>query len=176
MSPRAANHRESPEAGDLPWPSHERSRDRVDRPQPLTESGHRFTVSVQVTVCKVLHRQLPDATEGWSYQLPPDVVFPGVRRDEVQPSHGVPGARRQVEHTDDAGVNRCRVFDLESCGDIARRMLEPDHVDERNGIDSGQRIRVDRETAVAEPPTAERPRSVVLRHPNVKPERAPEIT
>ncbi|SRR6266568_2472913 len=47
-------------------PSHERSRDRVDRPQPLTESGHRFTVSIQVTVCKVLHRQLLDAAEGWS--------------------------------------------------------------------------------------------------------------
>ena len=67
------------------------------------------------------------------------------------------------------------VLDLERSRRAVDPPLEPDHVDERHGVDRGEGGGQGSQAAVAEAARAERPRPVVRGHPDVEAERSAEI-
>ena len=92
-------------------------------------------VAAQLAVGKVAEIQLGHPREGWPGELHPNVVLTVIRSDEEE----VPGgpalcAEGQIEHPDDAGIDACRMLDLEGCGEVLARLVDPDHVNKPDGL------------------------------------------
>ena len=122
--------------------------------------------------------EVADSLKCRTCQLSPNVAFPRVGGDQKKTvRHSCAGTEGQVEQSDDAAVYRCGVLNLE-CGDGSVTLIEPQHVDEMNGVGTwAVAIRRGelREASVSEPAAFVGATAIIARDPDGKSERATEI-
>src|SRR3546814_17982427 len=111
--------------------------------QARTKTGDRFLVAFQLTIGKIGDLKICDTAEGGPCELRPHLALAGIGCDKEQPGGGVQlaAAQGQVEHPDDARINRSRMLDFEGRGDTIARPLQPQSITKTDGIGTGRRDR-----------------------------------
>ena len=151
--------------------SEQSPRDRFDSLWSRAKAGDRLAVALEFAVREIADVEVGDTAEGGAGQLGADILLAAVRCNQEQPRRGVQLASRQreVEHPDDARLDRCTVLDLKRRDDAAAG-FEPEDVDQPDRIPARSlrdRRRQTFETAVAERDAVMQAPAVVRRHPDV---------
>src|SRR3546814_2911457 len=115
---------------------------RADTLFPYTTlfRSERFLVAFQLTIGKIGDLKICDTAEGGPCELRPHLALAGIGCDKEQPGGGVQlaAAQGQVEHPDDARINRSRMLDFEGRGDTIARPLQPQYINKTDGIGTGR--------------------------------------
>src|SRR3546814_16914688 len=106
-----------------------------------TKTGDRFLVAFQLTIGKIGDLKICDTAEGGPCELRPHLALAGIGCDKEQPGGGVQlaAAQGQVEHPDDARINRSRMLDFEGRGDTNARPPQTQSNNKAERTGTGQR-------------------------------------
>ena len=92
----------------------------------------------ELSIRQIANLEITHATKCRSRELPANLFFSVVWCDKEESACCVTWcAEGEIEQTDDAGVDRCRVLDLEGRRHAWLSAFEPEDIDQPNGIRTG---------------------------------------
>src|SRR3990167_3616199 len=128
-------------------------------------------MSFELAVWQVPHLEIAYSLKRGPPQLRAHFVLAVIRGDVEQAPRRVPRrAEREVEQPDDPGVDRRRVLHLEGGGDPRLSTVQPQHINQTDGLGAGgrgDRVRKHLETPVAELTVTHLTRAIVRGDPDV---------